>query len=285
MIGKAAISRPNPAPPAPLAGRAINIHLVREPVYQQLNQALRALLCSEEFPVGARFLTERQISQRFGVSRATANKALSNLVSEGLLEFRKGVGTFVRGRKMDYNLRALVSFTEEAQAAGKRPATRVLAFERMSCGQAPEGVSIALHAGLDEMLFYMERLRLADDLPVILEKRYVIAAHCPGLGETDAGGSLYSVWSRTYGLHLVGAGQTIRAVSLHGADARLLEVREGSAGMLVTSVGYLDGDVPLWFERTLYRGDAYEFHNRLGSHQAATHAAGRFLNTPRRTGE
>jgi DNA-binding GntR family transcriptional regulator len=46
--------------------------------------------------LGERLLTERQICERFGVSRATANKALSNLVSEGVLEFRKGVGTFVR---------------------------------------------------------------------------------------------------------------------------------------------------------------------------------------------
>lgn len=264
-------------PAADMAEPPMNVRLVREPVYQQLNQALRALLSSPEFPIGARFLTERQISGRFRVSRATANKALSNLVSEGLLEFHKGVGTFVRGRKMDYNLRALVSFTEEAIAAGKRPATRVLAFERMSCGQAPESVPHALETGLDEMLFYIERLRLADELPVILEKRYVAAAHCPELNENDASGSLYAVWTRKYNLNLVGADQTIRAVSLHGADARQLEVREGAAGMLVSSTGYLAGGAPLWFERTLYRGDAYEFHNRLGGLQTPEFAAGRFL--------
>jgi GntR family transcriptional regulator len=153
----------------------------------------------------------------------------------------------------------------------------------MSCGQAPESVPQALHAGLDDMLFYMERLRLADELPVILEKRYVLAALCPELNETDAGGSIYSVWTRKYGLRLAGAEQTIRAVSLHGADARLLEVREGAAGMLVSSTGYLGGGVPLWFERTLYRGDSYEFRNRLGSVQAADQAAGRFLDTPARS--
>lgn len=255
----------------------VDMGLVREPVYQQLNQALRSLLGSDPFPIGARFLTERQISDRFGVSRATANKALSNLVSEGLLEFHKGVGTFVRGRKLDYNLRALVSFTEEAIAAGKRPATRVLRFERMSCGQAPESIPQALKLGLDDMLFYMERLRVADEVPVILEKRYVVAAHCPEFNETDASGSLYGAWVHKYRLNPVGADQTVRAVSLHGADARLLEVRDGAAGMLVSSVGYLAGDAPLWFEHTLYRGDAYEFRNRLGGLQSAAFAGGRFL--------
>ena len=97
--------------------------LVKEPIYQQLNGYLKQLIDSGECPIGGKFLTERQICERYGVSRATANKALSNLVSEGLLEFRKGVGTFVRGRPLDYNLRALVSFTDKArrrQAAGHR---------------------------------------------------------------------------------------------------------------------------------------------------------------------
>ena len=72
--------------------------IIRTPIYQQLNEMLRGLIRATEFKAGDQFLTERQVSDRFGVSRATANKALSNLVSEGLLEFQKGVGTFVRGR-------------------------------------------------------------------------------------------------------------------------------------------------------------------------------------------
>jgi len=103
--------------------------LVKEPIYQQLNNHLRLVIGSGESPVGSQFLTERQICERYGVSRATANKALSNLVSEGLLEFRKGVGTFIRGRALDYNLRALVSFTDKARAAGKEPSTEVIQFE------------------------------------------------------------------------------------------------------------------------------------------------------------
>jgi len=80
--------------------------LVRQPMYQQLNEALRGLVSSGEFKTGARFLSEREVSSRFEVSRITANKALSNLVSEGILEFRKGVGTFVRGGVLDYDLRS-----------------------------------------------------------------------------------------------------------------------------------------------------------------------------------
>jgi DNA-binding transcriptional regulator YhcF (GntR family) len=124
--------------------------LVEEPVYHQLTNHLRQSIQSDACPVGTRLLTERQICERFGVSRATANKALSSLVSTGPLEFRKGVGTFVRLVTQDYNPRALVNFTEEAQAAGKRPGTQVLRIERVRSqdvlDEIPEGASERVQA-------------------------------------------------------------------------------------------------------------------------------------------
>lgn len=248
--------------------------LVREPIYQQLNQALRELIRSGEFGVGDQFLTERQISERYDISRATANKALSNLVSEGVLEFRKGIGTFVRGGILDYDLRSLVSFTQKAQASGKDPATRVLCLEVLLAKEAEFEITDKLNVNPEEVIYYIERLRLADGQPVILEHRYVVQKFCPDLSERELSGSLYALWTGKYRLDIVGADQTIRAVSFDASDAELLAVEDGAAGFLVISTGYLSGGVPLWWERTLFRGDAYEFQNRLGPVQTARPAAG-----------
>lgn len=154
--------------------------IVKQPIYQQLNEQLRSLIRSKEFAVGGKFLTEREIAARFGVSRATANKALSNLVSDGSLEFRKGVGTFVRDCKMDYNLRALVSFTDEARALARQPSTEVLQFERMDAGDVLDEVPSLLRVNRGEELIYIERLRLVDNRPVILERRYVVSPAARG---------------------------------------------------------------------------------------------------------
>jgi len=255
------------------------ISLVKEPIYQQLNGQLRLMATSGELPVGSKFLTERQVCDRFEVSRATANKALSNLVSEGVLEFRKGVGTFVRGRALDYNLRALVSFTDKVIAAGKVPSTEVLQFESVCAKDVLDDVPDVLQVGPTESLFYIERLRMADALPVILEKRYIVARHCPNLTAADVRGSLYKLWTDRYQLAIEGADESIRAVNARGADARALRVRDGAAGMSILSVGYLSGRRPLWSERTLYRGDSYEFQNRLGGIQSASFSTGRFIDT------
>jgi GntR family transcriptional regulator len=251
--------------------------LVTTPIYQQLNQLLRELIRQGEFAENDRFLTERQICERFGVSRATANKALSNLVAEGVLEFKKGVGTFVRGGMLDYDLRALVSFTDKALSAGKTPSTKVLQCQLIRAGEAPVDLS-PLQLESAATVYYLERLRLANDLPVILERRYVVESHCPGLTEADLTGSLYAIWLDKCRLDVIGADQTIRAVTIRGGDAKLLDVSQGAAGLLVSSVGYVRGDWPLWWEQTLYRGDAYEFRNRLGPIQTIRPAAGVLLD-------
>jgi GntR family transcriptional regulator len=253
------------------------VAIVRQPIYQQLNEALRGLLGAGEFKTGARFLTEREVSERFEVSRATANKALSNLVSEGILEFKKGVGTFVRGGVLDYDLGSLVSFTGKAAAAGKRPSTRVLAFDRVAASAVAPAVAAALRARPADELYAVERLRLADGVPVILERRVVAAGLCPGLRRQDFAGSLYGLWTGRFRLDVAGAEQSIRAAALRGREARLLGVPGGAAALEVRSVGRLRDDRPLWWERTLYRGDAYAFRNRLGPIQTARPASGVFL--------
>jgi GntR family transcriptional regulator len=248
--------------------------LIRDPIYCQLNDLLRSLLRKGEFSADSQFLTERQISERFGVSRTTANKALSTLVAEGVLEFRKGVGTFVRGDRLDYDLRALVSFTEKARAVGKEPSTRVLCLRREQVREADPEMVAPLHLSADDAVYYLERLRYADEVPVILERRYLVARFVPNLTDEAVAGSLYALLTEQYGLEVVGADETIRAVCVHGDDVRLLQMDEGAAGLLVSAVGLLKGDIPLWYEETLYRGDAYEFRNRLGPVKKARPAAG-----------
>jgi GntR family transcriptional regulator len=238
--------------------------------------SLRELIRSGEFAEGDRFLTERQVSEQFHVSRPTANKALASLVAEGALEFRKGVGTFVRGKVLDYDLASLVSFTRKALSAGKKPATQVLAFEPVSAVDLPPDMSAWIAADPATELFYMERLRLADGVPVIYEHRWVVAAHCPGLERRHLHGSLYQAWTEDFHLHLGRSEQRIRAVNLQGAEARLLGVPVGQAAFELLCKGLLLSGEPLWVERTLYRGDTYEFQQNRGA--AGQSAPGRMAD-------
>lgn len=244
------------------------------PAYRQLGAEIRKLLRSGSWQPGDRFLTERDVAQRFSVSRPTANKALASLVGERVLEFRKGLGTFVSRAALDYDLRGLFSFTEKAVAAGRTPRTEVLRYERLAPRAVPADAAAKLKTLPGESVYYLERLRLADETPVILERRYIRCRFCPGLRRADTGGSIYRLWTERYGLEIAGADQTIRAVALSVAEAARLGTAEGAPGLLNLCTGYLSTQEPLWLELTLYRGDCYEFVNRLGALLAKPRFAG-----------
>lgn len=253
-----------------------NTQIPATPVGESLHEQLRAKIRADGFETGDQFLTEREVARQFKVSRATANKALSRLVAEGWLEFRKGAGTFVRDGVLDYDLRQLVSFTEKARSAGKKPSTKVLSFEELAASAVAKSVRAALEVSNEEKLFRFERRRLADNVPVIFEKRWVVARHCPKLSRANVRGSLYSYWMDKCGLEVVGAEESIRAVNLNSMQSELLDVLSQTAALRVLSTGYISNNEPLWFEETLYRTDAYEFRNRLGGLKSSGPAVGGF---------
>ncbi len=253
--------------------------LVKQPIYQQLYERLRERVESGEFKSASKFLTEREVSAEYDVSRTTANKALSTLVAEGLLEFRKGLGTFVRHGGLDVDLRSLVSFTDRARGAGMKPRTELLEFELIEFDTLNDILKGRMGLESGEKVAAMCRLRIADDQPVILENRWVRVRYCPAIKAKHVRASIYEYWTKACGLQIGGAEQTIHAVSLTRKQADLLEVSRGAAALLVESIGRLDSGEVLWCEETLYRGDSYVFQNVLGGVDGRRPAIGKLVST------
>jgi DNA-binding GntR family transcriptional regulator len=240
-----------------------------ERLYRRLLDSLK-----DAYSPGDRFPSERDVARRFGVSRPTAARAMSRLMDEGLIESRKGAGRFVRRPPLDYDLSSLVSFTARCRAEGVVPTTEVLDFTPPGLGSLPDTVVRELQLLPGEGAYSLIRRRFADGRPVILEHRWLAARFCPGLAKADAAGSLYELLLRRYGLSPAGARQVIRVTALGGRDRALFWEDESSVAFETLATGYLEGGVPLWYERTLYLGSAYEFHNRLGPLSTARPAVG-----------
>jgi GntR family transcriptional regulator len=224
--------------------------LVRDPLYMQIVEVLLREISEGKYPRESRFPSERELAARFEISRTTANKVLSMLVAERRLQYRKGVGAFVSSRPLEHDMSALFSFTEKARREGIVPETKVLRFED------------ALHDELGETI-YLERLRSADGVPVIFEKRHLVKAVCAGITREMAAGSLYEAM-RKLGIEVSRAEQRARAVSPDTEERKLLQIRQGCACLRVEGRGYLPDGGIIWEEDTLFRGDRYEIHGILG---------------------
>jgi GntR family transcriptional regulator len=230
----------------------------------QLSAILRELINSRQYSVGDQFLTERMISDQFDVSRVTANKALSKLIDEGTLELRKGLGTFVCDEPKHFPTSHLVSFTHKMLASGRKPATRVLQFKKAKTSEVSEEVSKNLNLDPTEKLYYMKRLRLSDDIPLILESHYLRERFCPGLRKGDLNGSLFDIMTQKFKLNIAGVDETILSTLIHGENSKYLNLQDGAPGFFMYVIGYNDAKVPVWIANVIFRGDAFELHNRRG---------------------
>lgn len=231
------------------------------PLYYQIKTWLVEAIESGQLSPGDRAPSERELTQRFGVSRMTVRQATAELESQGYLHRVQGKGTFVATPKVEQPLAALTSFTEDMRRRGMVPGTRLLSAEALPAGR---WIAAALRLADSDRVYRLERLRLADGAPMALETSHIPVGAAPGLLESEAvKGSLYQVLAERYGLHLQRASQTLEAVAAGSYEAEALGVREGAPILLLERISYDQADRPVEFVRSLYRGDRYRFTTEL----------------------
>ncbi|MCA1637951.1 MAG: GntR family transcriptional regulator, partial [Acidobacteria bacterium] len=91
------------------------------PLHTQITKALRLQIKRNELKAGENFPSERELAERYGVSRMTVRQALRHLRQENLIYHERGVGTFVTNRKLDVHTRNLSGFSEEMASLGLFP--------------------------------------------------------------------------------------------------------------------------------------------------------------------
>jgi GntR family transcriptional regulator len=228
------------------------------PLHHQVYLDLKAALDEREWRPGDRLPTERDLAQRYGCSLITVRRALSELVREQRLERTRGRGTFVLHPRIDRDFAGDQSFSEEMQTRGLDPATRLIAARPESAGEA---VAAALGLEPGSPTLYLERLRLADGEPLLLEQVHLPAERFPGLLASDLEhGSLYDLLTERYGVRVARAREVLEPVLLHAREARLLERKPGTPALLIEGIASTDEGVPVELGRTFVRGDRTRYY-------------------------
>ena len=96
------------------------------PLYRQIEADLRDRIRSGALRPGAQVAPEPELMAEYGVSRATVRQALAGLVAEGLLEIRRGLGTYVTAPRFEHMIGGFYSFSREIERHGLQPGTTVL---------------------------------------------------------------------------------------------------------------------------------------------------------------
>jgi len=237
------------------------------PLYLQVKSWLEDQIASGRLKPHKRVPSERELSERFGISRMTVRQALTELVHDGRLYSRVGLGTFVADPLIRQPLRSLTGFTEDMLARGVQPSSRVL---RCEVTDPPASVRQVFDRTPGLPVVILERLRLADGQPMMVERRYLCFAGAERLPSCDLTGSLSSLLRKSFGIRPVVAEQEVIARRARPQEIALLAMDEETAVLEFTRT--TSDDQQRVFEQSVsvYRGDRYRFVIRLEQGGGAT---------------
>ncbi len=223
------------------------------PMYRQVADRIRADIKNGIYKVDEKIPSELELIDKYDVSRITIRKAVEALVDEGILTRHQGKGTFVTIPSIDVDVKPVTSFNDACLLRGSAPSSKVLAARTIKASQEDmDELGVKDNARIVEI----DRLRMADEVPVILERNHFSIAFSYLL-ESNLSGSLYSLL-RGYGIEPTKASRDISIVNADENKANLLGVEIGSPLLFLHEVIYDQKGRPLHISHQYIRGDIFK---------------------------
>lgn len=235
----------------------------RQPLYDQLVDILTEKIENEYRP-GDLMPSERELSERYALSRTTVRLALQELERLGLVVRQHGRGTFVADRAAQAtNLMQAYSFTNQMRSLGRVPETTILEFSEIEVDK-----NLAEHLGvrIGDRLYKLKRLRSADGMPMMVERTYLPVRKFMGLKRPMLEQmSLYDVIEQVYREKIRVAEEEFFASIARPADAHLLDISEGSPVLDLVRTTYNASNEIVEYTLSVARADQFKykvFHQR-----------------------
>lgn len=224
-----------------------------EPLYSLIASRMERLIASGSWSEGDRLPPERQLCRDYGVSRATLRQALGELEERGLITRHQGRGTFVTKPRVQLPIVGVFSIRDAMEAHGMRMSTRVIGVQVI---EASRQLAADLACLPGDKVVFIERLRIGDGEPMVLDTAHLRAELFPGLESVDfESRSLYDVLERDYGRTVAEAQETLEPVILTPRECELLEVPPHTTALLTRRITTDANGVVVALGHVLLRGD------------------------------
>jgi GntR family transcriptional regulator len=223
------------------------------PAYQRIQRHIRKAIDSGTLRPGDAVPSERELAKIHDVSLMTARHALATLEQEGVVDRRRGVGTFVSSPKIHFS--RLMSYTEQMKSRNLTVGSKIL-FARVE--EVEEEATARLSLSPKTPVIRLERLRRAGGEPFALETCYFSAKQYSGLlSEQLEKSSLFAILERNYGVELAYADEEVDATAADPRTADLLAVPKREPLLRIRQVIYSTKGTVITYVLGLYRSDRH----------------------------
>ncbi|MDI3547286.1 MAG: GntR family transcriptional regulator, N-acetylglucosamine utilization regulator [Halanaerobiales bacterium] len=224
------------------------------PLYYQLKEILREKIETGELKPGDLLPSERELSEKYKISRPTIRQALKELVNEGLLYREKGRGTFVSEPKINYGfIQKLTTFYDDMVEKGYIMRTKVL---EKDIKLVTKVIAKKLNIEENEKVIYISRIRYIENEPIVSVVNHIPYKLCPDLINEDLEDkSLYRILAEKYELVAYKARVTLEPIVASEYDSELLNIEEGAPIHLMQNITYTKENIIMDYFESHFRGD------------------------------
>ena len=226
-------------------------------VYRQIADVLKLRIIQQEYNVGDRLPSDRDLSDMFGHNRHTVRRALDILEAEQFITRKHGKGTFVTYEPTIQEDRTSLpmGLIDLTKAIGERPSATMI----YSNIQTVEKIGHPLKIAVVSDYYVIHRLRLLNQEPLIIETIHIPEAIAPKLFTHDLEASLRELLHDTYDINIIRLDISIESIISDAYMSKLLEVPIGSPMIFEKRVAYTVDEEVCEYSEHIYRGDRFTF--------------------------
>lgn len=225
-------------------------------VYGKIKQSIR----DGDYSVGDLLPPEPELEKMFNVSRTTIRKAIEMLSHDGFVHVKQGKGTTITDYKTMQNLNIVTSISETLRSKGMEVKSRNAYIDFIN---ASSTLASDFQVKPESKIVRIQRIQLANDMPIVIMKNYLIPEMVPGIEEcTNQIYSLYKFLEDKYGIYINSATDRITAKAADFTEAEMLQVKIGAPLLYMKRICCQDG-TPVCIDVLSIVAERYEFELKL----------------------
>jgi len=227
--------------------------------YEQIALDIQRKINEGLFKANDQLPLEKEMCIQYDVSRITIKKAMDQLVMNGLIVKRRGSGSFVK----DVDDNEVTDLSTSHQFSGfskvytdKEILSKIIEFKIIN---PTDEIANKLKIEKDGFVYYICRVRYANNQPQVIEYTYMPIEVIPGIKREILLDSIYHYIEDELNLNIKSAHRIIRALLPSKLEQEYLKVEEHFPLMQVEQIAFLDNGQPFEYSKSNHRSDVFEF--------------------------